>query len=196
MVIVPMPGLSRGIRKAEELMNLDMQSALSRWAPVQQVAMWSRYQWKVAGWSYLVALLVMGVAGETLPGASAGRVVPIQWWNYVTLVLSPPLIALIVATFAPTGQSRWARRRGKAGVGAGGVAGTLAMACPVCNPLAIPIFGAAGVLSFLAPYRDVIALASVALLALTLVLRLRTTQACPVAPRPASHDLEAGTAPQ
>lgn len=177
-------------------MNLHVDHALSRWAPVQQIALWSRHQWKAAGWAYLVALLLMGVAGETLPGASAGRVVPVQWWNYVTLVLAPPLIALIVATFVPEGQSKWTRRRGKAGAGAGGVAGTLAMACPVCNPLAIPIFGTAGVLSFLAPYRGEIALASIALLALTLVLRLRTTQACQVAPRPASHDLEAGRAPR
>ncbi len=112
------------------------------------------------------------------------RVVPIQWWNYVTLALSPPLIALIVATFVPSGQPDGFRRWGKAGTGAGGAAGTLAMACPVCNPLAIPIFGAAGVLSFLAPYRGVIALASIALLALTLLLRLRTTRACQLTPPP------------
>jgi hypothetical protein len=178
------------------LQDLHMQRALLRWAPVQQMAMWSRRQWKVAGWSYLVALLIMGGVGETLPGASVGRVVPTQWWNYVTLVLSPPLIALIVATFVPAGQSRRARRRAKAGVGAGGVAGTVAMACPVCNPIAIPVFGAAGVLSFLAPYRGVIALASVAFLALTLVLRLRTTRTCQLAPRPASQDLGAGRARQ
>jgi hypothetical protein len=162
--------------------DLHTQRALTRWAAVQQMAMWSRRQWKVAGWSYIVALLLMGVAGETLPGASAGRVVPVQWWNYVTLVLSPPLIALIVASFVPDGQSRRSRRRGKAGVSAGGVAGTVAMACPVCNPVAIPFFGAAGILSFLAPYRGVIALASVAFLALTLVLRLRTTRTCQLAP--------------
>jgi hypothetical protein len=167
------------------LQHLHVQNSLLRWGPVQQMTMWSRRQWKVAGWSYLVALLVMGLVGETLPGASIGRVAPIQWWNYVTLVLSPPLIALIVATFVPAGQSRWARRRGKAGVGAGGVAGTLAMACPVCNPIAIPIFGTAGVLSFLAPYRGVIALASIAALVLTLVLRLRTTASCQLAPGPA-----------
>jgi hypothetical protein len=170
------------------LPDLHMQRALSRWAPVQQMALWSRRQWKVAGWSYLAALLLMGVIGETLPGASAGRVVPVQWWNYVTLVLSPPLIALIVATFVPDGQSRRTRRRGKAGVGAGGVAGTVAMACPVCNPIAIPVFGAAGVLSFLAPYRGVIALASVAFLAPTLALRLRAARTCQLAPRPSSQD--------
>lgn len=155
----------------------------SRWAAVQQLATFSRRQWKVAGWSYLAALLIMGVAGETLPGASAGRVVAIQWWNYVTLVLSPPLIALIAATFVPPGQPRKGRRWAKTGTGAGGAAGTLAMACPVCNPLAIPIFGAAGVLSFLAPYRGLIALLSIVLLAVTLLIRLRTTRTCKLAPQ-------------
>src|SRR5579859_415176 len=158
--------------------------ALGRWVAVQQVVAFSRRQWKVAGWSYLAALLIMGVSGETLPGASAGRVVPIQWWNYVTLVLSPLLIALLAATCVPPGQPRRGRRWAKTGTGAGGAAGTLAMACPVCNPLAIPIFGAAGVLSFLAPYRGLIALLSVALLAITLLIRLRTTRTCQLAPRP------------
>jgi len=94
--------------------------ALQRWPVVQQLATWPRRQWKVAGWSYLAALLIMGVAGETLPGASAGRVVPIQWWNYVTLALSPPLIALIAATFVPPGQPRKARRLAKTGTGVAG----------------------------------------------------------------------------
>jgi len=154
--------------------------ALERWVAVQQVAAFSRRQWKVAGWAYLAALLLMGVAGETLPGASVGRVVPIQWWNYVTLVLSPPLIALIAATFVPPGQPRKGRRWAKTGTGVGG---TLAMACPVCNPLAIPLFGAAGVLSFLAPYRGLIALLSIVLLAVTLLIRLRTTRTCQLAPQ-------------
>src|SRR5215469_307925 len=164
-----------------------MPAALVRWAPIQQLAAFSRRQWKVAGWSYLAALLIMGVSGETLPGASVGRVVPVQWWNYVTLILSPPLIALIAATFVPSGQPRRSRRWGKAGTGIGGAAGTLAMACPVCNPLAIPIFGAAGVLSFLAPYRGVIALLSIVLLAVTLLIRLRTTRTCQLAPQAGSQ---------
>jgi hypothetical protein len=164
------------------LLTLREVAARPWWAPIRQLATWSRRQWKVAGWSYLAALLIMGVVGETLPGASAGRVVPIQWWNYVTLILSPPLIALIVATFVPAGPPRRARRLAKAGTGVGGAAGTLAMACPVCSPLAIPLFGAAGVLSFLAPYRGLIALLSVALLAVTLLLRLHTTRSCQLTP--------------
>jgi hypothetical protein len=159
--------------------------ALGRFAPIQQLAVFSRRQWKVAGWSYLAALLIMGGAGETLPVASAGRVVPVQWWNYVTLVLSPPLIGFISATFVPPGQPRNGRRWAKAGTGVGGAAGTLAMACPVCNPLAIPIFGAAGVLSVLAPYRGVVALVSIVLLAITLLIRLRTTRACQLIPQAA-----------
>jgi hypothetical protein len=59
-----------------------------------------------------------------------------------------------------------------------------AMACPVCNPLAISIIGAAGALSFLAPYRGVIALLSIVLLAVTLLIRLRTTRACQLTLQP------------
>lgn len=156
--------------------------AASSLVPLGQLRLFSRRQWRVAAKAYVIALVVIGAVGETLPGASIGRVVPLRWWNWVTLALSPPLIALIAATLAPAGQPRSARRRHKAQTGVGGAVGAIAMACPVCNPLAIPIFGAAGVLSFLAPFRGAIAGASIALLALTLVMRLRTTQTCRVGP--------------
>jgi len=69
---------------------------LERWVAVQQLAAFSRRQWKVAGWSYLAALLIMGVVGETLPGASAGRVVPIQWWPYRGLIALLSIVLLAV----------------------------------------------------------------------------------------------------
>jgi hypothetical protein len=156
------------------------------WAP-SQIQMWSRRQWKVVGWAYLVSLLIMGGIGETLPGASEGRVVPVAWWNYITLVMSPPLIALIAGTFVPE-QPKGSRVRGATGAGLGGVIGTVAMACPACNPVAIPLFGAAGLLSFLAPERGLIALLSVVLLALTLAVRLRTTRACQLTNQSPSSD--------
>lgn len=154
----------------------------ARLVPLGQLRSFSRRQWGVAAIAYVIALILIGGVGETLPGASIGRVVPLSWWNWVTLGLSPPLIALIAATLVPAGQPRSARVRHKVQTGVGGAVGTIAMACPVCNPLAIPIFGAAGVLSFLAPLRGAIAGASIALLALTLVLRLRTARACPLRP--------------
>lgn len=158
---------------------------------VEQLRDLSARQWKIAARSYLAALLAMGTIGETLPGASQGRVVPVRWWNWLTLALSPPLIALIAATFAADGQPKRARRRERSAAGAGATVGTLAMACPVCNPLAIPLFGTAGVLSFLAPERGVIALLSILLLAITLALRLRTTRACRIAAPPGKQRVSA-----
>jgi len=145
---------------------------------VTQLRTWSRRQWRVAGIGFLVSFLVMGIIGETLPVASIGRGTPVEWWNYVTLILSPVLIGLITATFVPAGQPKQSRRGGAAGAGLGGVVGTVAMACPVCNPLAIPLFGTAGALSFLAPERGLVALLSAVLLAITLALRLRTARRC------------------
>jgi hypothetical protein len=157
--------------------DADTVPRLPTWLP-SQLRTLSRRQWKVAGWSYLAALLVMGVLGETLPIASLGRVVPVEWWNYVTLVISPVLIGLIAATFVPQRQPKRSRVRGATGTGVGSVVGTVAMACPACNPIAIPLFGTAGVFSFLAPERGLISLLSVALLAVTLVLRFRTARSC------------------
>jgi hypothetical protein len=135
----------------------------------------SRGQWQVGAGTAVAAFLVMGVIGETLPIASVGREVPVEWWNYVTLVLSPILIGLVAATFVRED----ARPDGtKAGAGIGGLVGTVAMACPACSPLAIPLFGTAGVLSFLAPERGLIALLSIGLLAVTLSMRVGGSQAC------------------
>jgi hypothetical protein len=150
--------------------------------------MFTRRQWRVAGWAWLGSFLLMGVVGETLPIASLGRIVPVAWWNYVTLAISPVLIGLIAATFVPASQPQSSLRKGAAGTGVGGAIGTITMACPACNPIAIPLFGSAGLLSFLAPARGLISLLSVALLAVTLSLRLRTARKCELAfPGAAPH---------
>jgi len=164
---------------------------LSGLGVVEQLRTWSRRQWKVAGWSYLGSLLIMGGIGETLPGASLGRVVPVQWWNWVTLGLSPLLIALIAATFVPDGQPKRLRVREGTGAAVGGIVGTVAMACPVCNPIAIPLFGTAGALSALAPERGLIALLSIPLLVITLALRLRTIRTCRLATPAHQHPTRA-----
>jgi hypothetical protein len=166
-LIAPIAHLAAGIRGYIDTVVLQLRS-------------WSSRQWRVARRWALGSFLVMGVVGETLPGASWGRAVPVQWWNYVTLVFSPVLIGLCVATFVGS-EPQISPLRHITGAGLGGVVGTVAMACPVCNPLAIPIFGAAGLLSFLAPERGLIALLSVLLLGVTLVLRLRAVGTCQVA---------------
>lgn len=62
---------------------------------------------------------------------------------------------------------------------------------PGVSPLAIPIFGSAGVLSFLEPERGLIALLSIVLLMVTLGLRLRAEQHCRLAQQP-SQDRAGG----
>jgi hypothetical protein len=152
---------------------------LGRSTTLTQLRVWSRRQWQVAAWSSLASFLMMGLAGETLPIASIGRKVPVEWWNYLTLAFAPILIGLILATFVSARQPQGTRLGGaKASAGIGGAIGTIAMACPACSPLAIPLFGTAGVLSFLAPDRWLIALLSMALLLVTLALRLRNQQSC------------------
>lgn len=146
---------------------------------------WSPGQWRVAAMVGVGSFLIMGIAGETLPGASYGRVVPVEWWNYVTLLVSPLLIGLIAGSYAGDRSPDLRFGGAKASTGAGALIGTAAMACPACSPLAIPLFGAAGVLSFLAPERWLIALLSVLMLLVVLVLRLRGSRACAV---PATDD--------
>jgi hypothetical protein len=91
------------------------------------------------------------------------------------------LIGLIGATFVTERQPKGSQLGGaKAGAGIGAIVGTVAMACPVCSPLAIPLFGAAGLLSFLAPERGLIALLSILLLLVTLALRLSNAQVCEI----------------
>jgi hypothetical protein len=107
--------------------------------------------------------------------------------------LSPPLIALIVASFVGETRTQSGRRQAT-GAGVSGVLGTVAMACPACSPLAIPLFGAAGVLSFLGPGRGVVALLSTLLLLITLRLRLRTSRACQLLPSSAATEPVSGEA--
>lgn len=145
--------------------------------PIMQIRWWSTAQRYVAAIVFVLAFVVIGEVGETLPPANTGRVYPVEWWNWVTLAVSAALIGMIAATFVRPGG-----RRALAGAGSGS-AGTIAavvMACPVCSPLAIPLLGTGGVLAFLVPDRGWIALASIGLLALTLLLRLRAASSCAV----------------
>lgn len=142
---------------------------------------WTAHQWTLVGVGFVLAFLIIGEVGQTLPPTDLGRVYPVEWWNWVTLLISAALIGLIVGTFAAPGGPR---AIAGAGSGAGGVVAAMAMACPVCSPLALPLLGTGGLLAFLTPDRMWLALASVVLLVATLLLRLRAGAACELSPRP------------
>lgn len=146
-----------------------------------QMRWWSGREWRVAAVGFVVAFVLVGEVGQTLPPASVGRMYPVLWWNWVTLATCSVLLGLIAATFAGPGGRR---ALGGAGSGSAGVVAAMAMACPVCSPLALPLLGTGGVLAFLVPDRGWIALAAVAVLSLTLLLRLRDTTGCRVPVEP------------
>lgn len=155
-------------------------------AALQQIRYWSRAQWSVTLGVFAAAFIVIGLVGQTLPWTSQGRTYPVEWWNYATLIAAPALMGLIAGTFVGTRDRRSSRAGGVAGTGVGGAAAAIVMACPVCSPLAIPLLGVGGGLSFLTPQRGVIALLSTAILAATLLLRLRAATTCAV-PTPRSQ---------
>jgi hypothetical protein len=154
---------------------------LSR-ATLAQLRSFSPRQWRVAAVVSVAALIAIGTVGQTLPWASPGRVYKIEWWNWATLIASSLLGGLIAATFlTPAGR----RVRAAAGSGLTGTGAAIVMACPVCSPLAIPLLGAGGVLAFFRGDRGWLALASVLILGVTLLMRLRAATGCAVRP-PAS----------
>ena len=146
-----------------------------------QLRWWSRTQWWIAGVAFAIMFVAMGEVGQTLPPFSANRTYPIEWWNYVTLVADSAVMGLVLGTFVTSGSKRLASASGG---GFAATVGAIAMACPVCSPLAIPLLGAGGVLSFLRGDRGWLALATILVLGLTLILRLRASASCPVRFKP------------
>ena len=146
-----------------------------------QLRWWSASQWWTLVATAAVMVVGIGEVGQTIPPTSGNRSTPIEWWNYATLLASSLLIGMIAATFVtPAG-------RRLAAAGGSGIAGTVAaivMSCPFCNPLAIPLLGVGGALAFLRGYRGWLALASVLVLAATLLLRLRAVLSCGIRSRP------------
>jgi hypothetical protein len=154
---------------------------LSR-ATLAQLRSFSPRQWRFAAVVSVAALIAIGTVGQTLPWASSGRVYKIEWWNWATLTASSLLGGLIAATFlTPAGR----RVRAAASSGLTGTGAAIVMACPVCSPLAVPLLGAGGALAFFRGDRGWLALASVLILGVTLLMRLRASTSCAVRP-PAS----------
>ncbi len=103
------------------------------------------------------------------------RMTPTETFNVLVLVASAPLIGLLVATYVRPPRHAIDHGRDQPGASRaslGGVAAYLAIGCPICNKVVVAL-GVSGALSIFAPLQPLIGAASVALLAATLVWRLR-----------------------
>jgi hypothetical protein len=94
----------------------------------------------------------------------------------IVWLASAPLVGLLVATYVRPPRHSVLHARDDAGAGRttlGGIAAFFAIGCPICNKLVVAALGVSGALSIFAPLQPLIGAASVALLAATLVWRLR-----------------------
>lgn len=128
----------------------------------------------------LLSLAAFGVTAAIIPNPIFGRGTPPEPFAIAVWLASAPLMGMVMATyFAPrpaTGPVPLEPSVGRNGttLGAlGGFAAFLAIGCPTCNKIALLLLGASGATSIFGPIQPVLGGASLALLAGTLVWRLR-----------------------
>jgi hypothetical protein len=138
----------------------------------------SLLMWSVV-WTALT-LLAFGVVAAIIPNPVFGRGTPPEPFAVAIWLASAPLIGLLMATYfaplpatGPVPLATSARRDGTTLGTLGGVAAFLAIGCPTCNKIALVLLGASGAGSMFGPIQPVIGAASLALLAGTLVWRIR-----------------------
>lgn len=133
----------------------------------------------VRGWLLALAATVLTLAFIAIPTDIIAnpifrRMIPVRDQDYVFWALTGPLVGLIAGTYAMGASSS-----GQGGMFSGGFLSFLAVGCPLCNKLVIVLLGTSGALSFFAPAQLFLGIAAVALLGVTLQLRVRAlTQAC------------------
>jgi hypothetical protein len=119
----------------------------------------------------LIAGLLVGVPTDIIDTPFFTRMTPVRWWDYPFWVFSSLLTGAVLASYVSprrTNQSSCTLRT----VGGGALA-ALAVGCPLCNKIVVALIGASGALSYFAPIQPLLGGLSLALLALTLGLRVR-----------------------
>jgi hypothetical protein len=150
--------------------------------------MWSPRQWQVAAGGGILVALIVALPTAVIPNPIFGRAIGVTWWSYPVVVITGILGGMLIATYVrPTGMSLPATekidRESKMGV-AGAAITFFAVGCPVCNKLVLLALGASGAISWFAPIQPFLAVASVVLMAIALVVRLRNQVTCQVNSKP------------
>ena len=170
---------------------------------LRAVAGWPVSRWGVAAVAGVLTALVVGLPTAVIPNPFFMRSVATPWWGWPVLVATSALAGVLLATYVRTGGADRERIRGDAGDAGdagdgtrdnardgsrlgtvGGLLGFFAVGCPVCNKLVLLALGTSGALNVWQPVQPLLAVASLALLAVATVRRLAGEVACPVAPAP------------
>lgn len=135
----------------------------------------SRRQWVTAGAGAIVAALVTGLPTDVVPNPFYTRMTPVLWWSYPVWAAAAILSGLVLATYV-----RGVRSQGTASASVGGgLLSFLAVGCPVCNKAVVALLGVGGALSIFAPMQPYLAGVGLALLFVSLGVRLRRLDRCP-----------------
>jgi hypothetical protein len=152
--------------------------AMPRLALVPQLRALSRGQWLVAAAVTALTALLTGLPTDIVPNSFYRRMTPILWWNYPVWAATAVLAGLVFATYLsvrPAGSSVGA-------TASGGLLSFFAIGCPICNKLVVALIGVSGALSVFAPVQPYLALGGLALLVLSLTMRLRDLESCELKP--------------
>lgn len=151
----------------------------------RQLGTFTRRQWLVAAAAAAATALLTGLPTDIIPNPFYRRMTPILWWDYPVWAATAILAGLVIATYVR-------RVEGGASGGAalgGGTLSFFAVGCPICNKLVVALIGVGGALSFFAPVQPYLAAAGLALLAVSLVVRLHRLARCPVLAMPQGAEL-------
>ncbi|MFM7686119.1 MAG: hypothetical protein ACKPDI_09375, partial [Actinomycetota bacterium] len=134
---------------------------------------WPLRRWVTAAVAAVVVALLVGLPTDVIPNPVFGRPVPVTWWSYPTLAVTAVLGRLLAATYVrervPTTSADAPARRG----GVAGMLAFFAVGCPVCNKIVVLALGTTGAMRWFPPLQHLLAVASIALMAVALRARLR-----------------------
>lgn len=138
--------------------------------------------WSLSALYTAGSTLLLGIPTRLIPTSLFSRVVPTSPQDYaiwiVSALLFGPLLSLM--TLYPMPSAKAAQGKGSlAGTGravGGALLSFFSVGCPVCNKVVVLLLGLGGAMSIFNPLRPFLGLASIALLGITLFLRVRVVR--------------------
>jgi hypothetical protein len=135
--------------------------------------------WSLSALYTAGSALLLGIPTRLIPTSLFSRMVPTGPQDYVIWIVSALLLGplLSLMTLYPLPSRKAAQGKGSL-LGSGrAFAGTLlsffSVGCPVCNKVVVLLLGMGGAMTLFNPMRPFLGLASIALLSVTVFLRVR-----------------------
>lgn len=144
-----------------------------------------------------LSLVILGIPTAVIPNPWFTRMLATDTTNVVVLIASAPMMGALIATYiAPASATPDPHGARMAPTSAAGIGAYLAIGCPICNKIIVGVLGISGAVNVFAPLQPFIGAASVAVLAVTLVWRLRRrATGCPDCSRLSRGGLTASQRP-